>query len=119
MRKSVLYLLFLSIIFLLPTFAWSLSDSSRKFLEELLIIEGIDLSQAQSIMRDSRISIRPDFVVKNLFYSLPRGMAQKPDVMEVTPRQIARGRAFMKAHAVSLSAVEKRRVVLQPQSGLC
>ena len=107
-RKSVLYLLFLSIIFLMPTFAWSLSDSSIKFVEDLLITEGLDQSQAQSIMHDPRISVRPDFVVKNLFYSSPRGTAQKPDVMEVTPRQIARGRAFMKAHADSLSAVEKR-----------
>lgn len=108
MRKSVLYLLFLGIIFLLPTFAWSVSDSSRKFLEDLLIAEGLDPPQAKSIMQDPRISVRPEFIVKNLFYSSPRGTAQKPDIMEVTPRQIARGRAFMKEHAESLSAVEKR-----------
>jgi len=107
-RKSVLYLLFLGIIFLLPTFAWSVSDSTREYLAGQLIAEGIDQSQAQSIMYDPRISIRPDFIVKNLFYSSPKGMAQKPDVMEVTPRQIARGRAFMKEHAACLSDVEKR-----------
>jgi membrane-bound lytic murein transglycosylase B len=108
MRKSVLYLLFLNIIFLMPAFAWSLSDSSKIFLSDLLVAEGLDQSQAQNIMRDPRISVRPDFVIKNLFCSSPRGTAQKPDVMEVTPRQIARGKTFMKAHAASLSAVEKR-----------
>lgn len=108
MRKSVLCYVFLGIILLLPTFAWPVSDISRTFLVEMLIGEGLDSSQAQSIMRDPRISVRPDFIVKNLFYSNPRSSAQKPDVMEVTPRQIARGRAFMKEHSGSLSAVEKR-----------
>ncbi|MEN6331198.1 MAG: lytic murein transglycosylase [Smithella sp.] len=107
MGKLSLYILLLGIIFLTPAFASSWSDSSKKILEDMLIAEGVNKSQAQKITRDSRLSVRPDFVVKNLFYSSPRGTAQQPDVMEVTPRQIARGRVFMKRHAAILSAVEK------------
>jgi membrane-bound lytic murein transglycosylase B len=93
---------------LIPPSAWSLTDFSRNFLQDLLIAEGLDASQARRIVNDPRISVRPDFVVKNLFYSNPRPSVQKPDVMEVTRRQIAQGRAFMKTHAGSLSVVEKR-----------
>ncbi|PKN71639.1 MAG: hypothetical protein CVU54_01025 [Deltaproteobacteria bacterium HGW-Deltaproteobacteria-12] len=107
-RKSFLYFLLLSFILLMPLSAWSLTDFSRSFLQDLLIAEGLDESEAQRLVHDPRISVRPDFVVKNLFYSNPRPAAQKPDVMEVSSRQIAQGRAFMKTHAASLSAVEKR-----------
>jgi membrane-bound lytic murein transglycosylase B len=100
--------LLFTIILLIPPSAWSLTDFSRNILQDLLIAEGLDASQAQRIVNDPRIFVRPDFVVKNLFYSNPRPAAQKPDVMEVSSRQIAQGRAFMKTHAASLSAVEKR-----------
>lgn len=59
-------------------------------------------------MRDTRVSIRPDIVIKNLFFSKPRGSGKRPDVMEIDSRQIERGKAFMKEHAGVLSAVEKR-----------
>ena len=107
MRKLTSYLLLLGIIFLMPAFAWSWSDSSKKILEDLLIAEGIEKAQAQKIMRDPRLSIRPSFVIKNLFCSSPRGTSQRPDIMQISPRQIALGKAFMKKHAASLSAVEK------------
>lgn len=107
MGKLSSYLFLLGIIFLTPSLVWSWSDSSKKILEDLLIAEGINKAQAQKITHDSRLSVRPDFIVKNLFYSSPRGTAQKPDVMEISPRQITRGKAFMKRHSASLSAVEK------------
>jgi membrane-bound lytic murein transglycosylase B len=77
-------------------------------VEELLIAEGLDPCQAHSIMQDHRVSVRPDIIIKNLFYSSPKGTAGKPGVMEVNPRQIKQGKAFMKERAVVLSAVEKR-----------
>ena len=77
-------------------------------IKELLIAEGLDPFQAQSIMQDPRISVRSDIVIKNLFFSSPKGTARKPDVMEVDLRQIKRGRAFMKEHADVLSFVENR-----------
>lgn len=107
MRKLLLYLLLLGIIFLLPASGWSWSDSSKKILEDLLVAEGVNKQQAQKITRDPRLSVRPDFIVKNLFYSSPRGTAQRPDVMKISSRQIARGKAFMRRYAASLSAVEK------------
>lgn len=107
MRKLTSYLLLLGIIFLVPAFAWSWNDSSKKILEDLLIAEGIEKAQAQKIMRDPRLSVRPGFVIKNLFCSSPRGTAQRPDIMQISTRQIALGKTFMKKHATSLSAVEK------------
>lgn len=107
MRRSILYPLILCLIFLAPSIAWSLNDSCKKFLEDSLVAEGIERSQAHSITNDSRLSIRPDLAIKNLFCSSPRGTAQKT-YMEITPRQIKQGKTFMKAHAESLSAVKKR-----------
>jgi len=92
---------------------WSLSSGAasgpeRRVVEELLIAQGLDAAQAHNIMQDSRISARPDIVIKNIFYSKPRGTEKKPDVMAVHPRQIEHGKAFMKANADVLSAVDKR-----------
>ncbi|MFO7568762.1 MAG: lytic murein transglycosylase [Smithellaceae bacterium] len=84
------------------------SESPRKYVEELLIAEGLDPSQAQRILYDPRIDLRPDIVMKNLFHSSPKGTAQQPDVMRVDPRQIERGREFIRKHADILARVEKR-----------
>jgi len=104
---------FISLVLMIGILFWSFpsqaaSESQRRFIEDLLITEGLEPSQAQRIMQDPRISVRPDIVVKNLFYSKPRGTKQKPDIMAVDPRKIERGSAFMKEHAAVLSAVEKR-----------
>ncbi len=108
MKKTVLYLLIL--LFTLcftPSSAWPLSDSSKKFIEDMLVAEGVERLQAHNITNDSRLSVSADLVIKNLFCSSPRGTAQKTYI-EITPRQIEQGRTFMKAHAASLSAVKTR-----------
>ncbi|MEN6620484.1 MAG: lytic murein transglycosylase [Smithella sp.] len=107
MRRSALYFLILFNLFLIPSIAWSLSDSSKNFLEEQLVAEGIDRAQAHSITNDSRLSIRSDLAILNLFCSSPRGTGQKTHV-EISPRQIEQGRAFMKVHAASLATIKKR-----------
>lgn len=108
MNRILVYL----VIIVIGILVWSqpsraADEPERRFVAEALIAEGVDTSQAWRIMQDPRISVRPDIVVKNLFHSKPKGSKQKPDVMEVTPRQIERGRVFMKENADGLSSVEK------------
>ena len=91
-----------------PLSSQAASEPQRQFVEGLLIARGLDPLQASGIMRDTRVSIRPDIVIKNLFFSKPRGSGKRPDVMEIDSQQIERGKAFMKEHAGVLSAVEKR-----------
>jgi membrane-bound lytic murein transglycosylase B len=104
---------FIGLVVMISILFWSLPSAAagepeRRFVEGLLIAEGLDPLQASAIMQDPRVSLRPDIIVKNLFYSQPRGTKQKPGTMAVDPRQIKRGRIFMKANADILSSVEKR-----------
>jgi membrane-bound lytic murein transglycosylase B len=84
------------------------NELQRHFVEELLIAEGLAPLQAKSIIFDRRITIRPDIVIKNLFYSKPQGTAQRPAIMDIDTRQIERGKAFIKKNAEILNTVEKR-----------
>lgn len=107
-QKKFLYLVIMINILFLPALSGAANEPQRRIVEELLVVEGLDPSQAHSIMQDPRISVCPDIIIKNLFFSNPKGTVKKPDVMKIEPRQIERGRAFMKQHADRLSAVEKR-----------
>lgn len=83
-------------------------EPQRQLVAELLIRQGLDQLQAEKIAADPRISVTPDIVIKNLFFSSPRGTAQKPEVMRVDPRLIEQGKVFMQTHKSALAAVEKR-----------
>ena len=70
--------------------------------------KGLDKLQVQSMIYDPRISLRPDIVIQNLFYSSPKGTEEEPAIMRIDPKHIKNGRAFIKENAESLSFVEKR-----------
>ncbi|MDP2855132.1 MAG: lytic murein transglycosylase [Smithellaceae bacterium] len=106
MKKKFIYLIILINILFLSAPSGFASEPQRRLVEELLIAEGLDPSQVQRIMQDPRVSVRPDIVIKNLFFSSPKGTAGKPDVMAVDPRQIKKGRTFMKENTDVLSTVE-------------
>ncbi len=108
MRRNFIYLMILINIIFLTAHSEAANEPQRRFVEELLIVEGLDPSQARRILQDSRISIRPDIIIQNLFYSKPRGTRQNPDVMEIETRQITQGISFMKQNADVLNTVEKR-----------
>jgi len=96
-------------IFLLSTVSsWAASELSRQFIEERLVEKGLDKSQVQSMIYDPRISLRPDIVIQNLFYSSPKGSEEDPEIMRIDPKHIANGRAFIKEQSELLSSVEKR-----------
>jgi len=85
----------------------AVSEPDRRLVEQALVAQGVDPAQAEGMMRDPRIFIQPDIIIKNLFYSKPKGSRKNPDVMEVDPLLIERGKRFMKENAAALSAVEK------------
>lgn len=108
MKHNILCFVILNIFLFLSASSGTANELPRNIVVELLIAEGLEPLQAKSIIFDRRITIRPDIVIKNLFYSKPQGTAQRPSIMDIDTRQIARGKAFIKKHADSLSAVEKR-----------
>ncbi|OGP88962.1 MAG: hypothetical protein A2031_02490 [Deltaproteobacteria bacterium RBG_19FT_COMBO_43_11] len=69
---------------------------------------GLDKALVQSMVYDSRISLRPEIVINNLFYSSPTGTEEQPTIMSIDPKQIESGRDFIKEHKEFLSSVEKR-----------
>jgi membrane-bound lytic murein transglycosylase B len=108
LKRTITYHLIIIILLLFPVKLWAGSELSRQFIEERLIDKGMDKSQAQSMINDSRIFTKPDIVIKNLFHSLPQGTEKQPEVMDIDPRSIKRGRIFIKENKDSLSSVEHR-----------
>jgi membrane-bound lytic murein transglycosylase B len=108
MKSRIACLFVIIILLMFPGKVWPLSDAGKRFLEERLIEKGLDKALAQSLIWDTRIASNPDVIIKNLFYSSPKGSADKPSVMKIDPKMIEEGRAFMKEHAELMAAVEKR-----------
>lgn len=108
LKRTITCYLIMMILLLFPVKLWAGCELSRQFIEERLVDKGMDKSQAQSMINDSRISTQPDIVIMNLFYSTPRGTEKQPEIMWIDPRSIKRGRIFIKENKESLSSVEKR-----------
>ncbi|HOD63002.1 MAG: lytic murein transglycosylase [Syntrophaceae bacterium] len=108
MKRRFPCLAFIIFFLVCPPLPAMAGEDPRSFVEGLLVAEGLEPTRASSLLQDTRISICPDIVLKNLFFSEPKGSVQKPDVMDIDPRQIERGRDFMKENAAVLSAVEQR-----------
>ncbi|HOU56004.1 MAG TPA: lytic murein transglycosylase [Smithellaceae bacterium] len=108
MKRRFPCLAFIIFFLVCPPLPAMAGENPRSFVEGLLVAEGLEPTRASSLLQDTRISICPDIVLKNLFFSEPKGSVQKPDVMDIDPRQIERGRDFMKENAAVLSAVEQR-----------
>ncbi len=108
MKKNFIYLVILVNILFLSAPSGFAGEPQRLLVEKLLIAEGLDPSQVQNIMKDHRVSVRPEIIIKNLFFSSPKGKKGKHDVMAVDPRQIEQGFTFMQENADVLSVVEKR-----------
>ncbi len=108
MRKNRFSLIIVIGILFLCAAVVPAQEPQRRLVALLLVEEGMDPAQAQSLLADSRITVRPDIVIKNLFCSKPKGSRQRPDVMDVDSRQMERGRVFMRENAAMLSRVERR-----------
>ncbi len=100
--------MFLAIFPLSGACVWAWDDFSRVFIEDRLVEKGLERTLVQGMLNDSRVALRPDIVIQNLFYSSPRGSVERPSVMNISPRQIANGRAFMRDNQEFLTSLEKR-----------
>lgn len=107
MKRTNTYHLIIIILLLFPVKLWAGSELSRQFIEERLIDKGMDKSQVQSMINDSRISTQPDIVILNLFHSTPQGAEKQQEIMLIDPKSIKNGKIFIKDNKESLSSVEK------------
>lgn len=108
LKRKITYRLIIIILLLLPVKLWAETELSRQFIEERLIDKGIDKYQANRLINDSRISVKPEIVIKNLFHSIPQGTEKQPDVMSIDPRSIKNGKIFIRQNKDSLFSVEQR-----------
>jgi len=108
LKRTITYYLIMMILLLFPVKLWAGGELSRQFIEDRLVDKGMDKSQVHSMINDSRISIQPDIVIKNLFYSNPQGTEKQPEIMCIDPKSIKMGRNFIKENKESLSSLEKR-----------
>ena len=72
MKKKITGFVILIHVFLCA-FSWAWDDVSRAFIEERLVEKGLERAFVQNMLYDSRISLRPDIAIQNLFYSSPQG----------------------------------------------
>ena len=107
-KRTITGLLALMFLFLPGTFCGAWDDFSRVFIEDRLVERGLDRSVAQGMLNDSRVALRPDIVIQNLFHSSPRGSAERPLVMNINPRHVNNGRVFMRENQEFLASLEKR-----------
>lgn len=107
MKRFFVCLMILTGIWVWSSSIYAAGEPERRFVEQELVAQGVDPAQAESMMQDPRIFIQSDIIIKNLFYSNPKGSKKNPDVMEVDPLLVERGKRFMRDHAEALSAVEK------------
>lgn len=96
------------ILLLVPAKLWAETELSRKLIEERLVDKGIDKIQAHRLVNDSRISAKPDVVIKNLFHSIPQGTDKQSEIMSIDPGSIKKGRIFIRQNKDSLISVEQR-----------
>ena len=108
MKKATICYFFVMILLVFPVKSWAESELSRKFIEERLVYRGLDQSQARSLINDIRISVQPEIVIKNLFYSAPRGTEKQPEIMKIDPQIIEKGKIFIKENKESLSSLKNR-----------
>ena len=115
MKKVITYFISIMIFLLFSVSSWAASELSRQFIEERLVEKGLDKAQVQSMIYDPRISLRPDIVIQNLFYSSPKGTEEEPTIMNIDPQRIKDGRAFIKEHVDKL---EREGVILGLSGGV-
>ncbi|MBN1474070.1 MAG: lytic murein transglycosylase [Syntrophaceae bacterium] len=108
MKKTIITIFTVTVLFLHGTLACAWNDLSRNFIEDRLVEKGLQRSLAQAMLNDSRVSLRPDIIIQNLFYSSPQGSAERPSVMNIDPRHIENGRMFIRENQEFLSSLEKR-----------
>ncbi len=104
-RQSISIVIIL--ILILPATVFSKENTSKRFIEEKLVEKGLEREHVKKMLYDQRVSIDPGIIMKNLFHSSPKGSAKQPEYMEIDPKYIDKGGAFIRENAETFSAIEK------------
>ena len=108
LKRIIIYFVIMVLLLFFPLKLLAENESARLFIEERMVERGLERSHAHSLLIDPRISIQPDIVIMNLFYSSPRGTEEQPSIMQISPQAIEEGKEFINENRESLTAVEKR-----------
>jgi membrane-bound lytic murein transglycosylase B len=108
MKKHTISIVIIILISVLPALVSAKEYTSKRYIEDLLVEKGLEREHVKKMLYDQRVSIDPGIIMKNLFHSSPKGSARQPEYMEIDPRYIDKGGAFIRDNAGIFSAVEKR-----------
>lgn len=108
MRRVVTYLLFISLVIAVSTSAWPLEETWVTHIENRLVEKGMERGWVESLLSDPRLTLNPQIIIDNLFFSSPAGSKEQPQIMKIDPKYIEKGREFINENAGMLSSVEKR-----------
>jgi len=101
---------FISLIFFLSgiSAAGAQEDHPRQYIEDLLVEKGLNRAHVQQMLDDPRVSINPEIIMKNLFYSSPKGSAEQPEYMEIDPKYFEKGKAYIKQNKSIFDSIQNR-----------
>jgi len=111
MKQAII--LCLSVILFLPGYIYADTpdNSSRKHIENLLVEKGLERKRVKEMMYDPRVLIDATIIIKNLFYSSPRGTAKQPEYMEIDPKYFVKGKMFIRDNESLFSSIRSRYAV--------
>lgn len=109
MKRPTSHTFFIMVFFLsIFTTASAQESSPKKYIEDFLVDKGLDRNHVQEMLYDPRVSIDSGIIMKNLFYSSPKGSKAQPEYMEIDPVYIEKGRRYIDKNTSALSSIEKR-----------
>ena len=108
MKKHSISIVLIILISLLPAFVCAKEYSSKMYIEEKLVEKGLEREHIKKMLYDQRVSIDPGIIMKNLFHSSPKGSSSQPEYMEIDPKYIDKGKAYIIDNARTFSVIENR-----------
>jgi len=108
MKQTIVLCLF--IIFFLPgfTYADDRDNNPINYIENLLVAKGLERNHVRKMLHDPRVSIDANIIIKNLFYSSPKGSTKQPEYMEIDPKYIKKGKQYIKDNESIFSSIQNR-----------
>ncbi len=108
MNRTSTCFLVVTLLLALQTPIQAQADTSKKFIEDSLVEKGLERSHVQHLLNDPRVSVEPGIIMKNLFYSSPKGTAQQPEYMEIDPVYIDKGKRYIQDNAHIFPSIVER-----------
>ena len=108
MKKYSISIVIIILISVLPSIISASENTSKRYIEDLLVEKGLEREHIKKMLYDQRVSIDPEIIIKNLFHSSPKGSSSQPEYMEIAPKYIDKGGAYIRDNAKIFSAIEKR-----------